>query len=226
MAEDRFEFLSKEKEKSTNIPFAKRLKEPTKEDIFESFAKQQDSAGDRSLSSAFLRGGRAGVSGLLSGYEAEAPPEDEGWLEYMSSLAGEVISDIPGFWAGGELGAIAGGAAGSVIPGAGTAAGAFFGGGAGALALPSLIKNSFGEYRDFINSGGTLSFGDLIERAGKVSKETGKSAIVGAATAGMSKLMPFLKNRHLRSFQQPRLFYFLNLLSSWRFLFLILQSQH
>lgn len=145
------------------------------------------------LQKAFERGGRSGVSGLLMGYKPEKAPNDENWLEHLAALAGEVMSDVPGFWAGGKLGSLVGGGLGSVIPGVGTAAGAIGGGAAGAMAFPSMIKQSFQEYRDFVDKGGNLSFGDFLERAGRVSKETGKAGAVGLATAGMGKLLPFLK---------------------------------
>jgi len=145
------------------------------------------------LKEAFTRGGRSGVSGLLLGYKPDEAPKDENWLEHMAALAGELISDVPGFWAGGKLGALVGGGIGSVIPGVGTAGGILGGGAAGAMAFPSLIKHSFQEYRDFVEKGNNLSFGEFLERAGRISKETGKSATVGLVTAGMSKFLPFMK---------------------------------
>jgi hypothetical protein len=145
------------------------------------------------IAEAFARGGRRGVSGLLMGYKPDKPPTDETWLEHLAALAGELSSDLPGFWAGGELGAMAGATVGSIIPGVGTAGGALGGAAAGAMAFPTMIKHSFNEYRDFVDKGGNLSFGEFLESTGRVASETGKAGVVGLATAGMSKFLPFLK---------------------------------
>lgn len=199
MAKDRFESLSAEKgkDKFQEISALHEIKKIPMETVFERAASSQKTPSAESIESpiyrAFKRGGRAGVSGLLAGYKPEAPPNDENWLEYLAALAGEVLSDTPAFMAGGELGVFAGASLGSIVPGLGTTLGALGGGGAGAMALPSLIKHSFQEYRDFVDSGGDLTFGGFLERAGRISKETGKAATVGLVTAGMSKFLPFLK---------------------------------
>jgi hypothetical protein len=185
MAEDRFDILSKKKVTPTLHALP--------EDHFDRVADEQRYTGERGIVGSFKRGAKSGVSGLLLGERAEAPPEDEGWAEYLSSLAGGLVSDAPAFWAGGEAGALAGAAAGSIVPGIGTGIGALAGGGAGAMALPTLIKSSFGEYRDFVDSGGDLTFGEFLERAGRIGKETSKAGAIGVATAGASRLLPALR---------------------------------
>lgn len=197
MAKDRFDLLSGKRgidkfkeissERARNEPI---LRLPTEA---EKRTEPEPIAREGSIYEAFKRGGRAGVSGLLAGYEPEAPPEDEGWGEFLASLTGGLVSDVPAFWAGGQAGALAGGALGSAIPGAGTAIGAGLGGTVGAFALPSFIKSSFGEYRDFAQKGGDLTFGEFLERSGKVAKETGKAGILGAAMAGAGRFLPIMK---------------------------------
>ena len=197
MEEDFFGLLSPEKKKDRfeSLSELNKAEEPSQQDAFERLAAQQVIAPqeDRSWAAAFKRGGKGGVAGLLAGYEPEAPPEDEGWGEYLASITGGLVSDVPAFWAGGQAGAAAGGALGSVIPGAGTLGGAALGGTVGAFALPSFIKSSFGEYRDFARKGGDLTFGEFLERSGRVAKETGKSGILGVAMAGAGRFLPIMK---------------------------------
>ena len=205
MAEDRFDLLSggSAKDKFQDISELHETKKISKKDAFEMVAARQKelltglaksvSEEGSAISRGFKRGGRAGVSGLLAGYKPEAPPEDEGWGEFLASITGGLVSDAPAFWAGGEAGALAGGAIGSAIPGAGTVAGAGLGGVIGAFTLPAFIKSSFGEYRDFAQKGGDLTFGEFLERSGRVAKETGKAGIIGAAMAGSGRFLPVMK---------------------------------
>jgi len=149
---------------------------------FEVRANELDSSG---MVGAFGRGWKSGVSGLMTGQGEQVSREEQPWYERAAELTGELVSDLPAMSIGGETGGLIG----SVIPGGGTVVGAT----AGAFALPAMIKNSFAEYRDFASKGGDASFGDFIERTGRVAKETGKSAIIGGVTGKMSKFLPYLK---------------------------------
>lgn len=100
------------------------------------------------------------------------------WYEHALEGAGSVVPDILQMAAG----AFAGGAIGTALaPGIGTIAGA----GAGAFAVPTAIRESLiqaYQARDADSSA------DFLDRAGIVIKQTGKSALVGALTAGAGTL--------------------------------------
>lgn len=152
-------------------------------DRFETRAKNLSSrltepTEDRGIWPAFKKGTQGGVSGLLTGHEPEALPKDSTWLERIGSMAGGVVSDYP-----------------AMIPGAaaGTALAGPIGGVAGAFALPSAIRSTFNEYRDFAKQGHGLTYGEFLERASRVGKEAGKSALIGGATGFAGRLLPALK---------------------------------
>lgn len=166
--------------------FDKLAQKPTSSaksgDIFDTIKE-----GERGLWESAKRGYASGTMGIMQGSKKPAPtPEDETTPEYLAATAGKFISDIPSMGAG----MLAGGAAGSAVPIIGSA----IGGGVGAFALPALIDESLQEYRNHVSEGNDITFGEFLDRAGRVTKETGKSAVVGAATAGVSKLLPILKN--------------------------------
>ena len=103
------------------------------------------------------------------------------------TLAGDLPAMIMGGGFGGVAGGAAGGAAGSVVPGVGTAAGAATGAtagaGAGAFALPTLIRNSYIEYLEAKDKPEGMTFGEFIEATGRVARDTGVSAGIGATVA-------------------------------------------
>lgn len=134
---------------------------------------------ERGFMPSLGRGWGAGVTGLLTGGQPQPAPQDESWLEHIGSLVGETASDLPGM--------LTSGLAGEAVAGP-------IGGVAGAFAGPTLLKKSLEEYRDYAAKGNNITFGDFLERAGRVSSETGKSAAIGAATGAISKVLPFLKN--------------------------------
>lgn len=140
---------------------------------------------NRGIYPSFKRGLSSGVSGLAAGYEPEEAPKDEGFFEHLASLTGELASDIPAMSVGGALGAVAGGSLGPI--------GAVAGSSAGAFAAPTLIKQSFAEYRDYAKNGGNDSFKDFIERAGHVGLETAKAGTIGLATGKVAKFLPLLQ---------------------------------
>ncbi len=120
-------------------------------------------------------------------------PSDAKWYDKALSGAAGTVSDLPemaaGFSLGGAAGGLLGGAAGSVVPGLGTvggaAAGTVLGAGAGAFAVPTAIRESLIQA---YQNGTVTSSADFLSRAAIVLKETGKSALVGAATAGAGTL--------------------------------------
>ncbi len=86
---------------------------------------QQSEAENRGFISSVRRGFGKGVTGVLNiggiggsliGKGKQITPQDETWLEHFGSLLGETVSDIPGFIAGGLVGAEGGAAVGSIIP--------------------------------------------------------------------------------------------------------------
>lgn len=163
-------------------------------DLFEKRAKELiPSKQERGFIPSFKAGTQGGVSGLITGHKAEPLPEDASWLEQLGSMAGKFVSDYPAMMAGAEAGALGGGALGSIVPGIGTGVGGLVGAGAGAMALPAAIDKSFEEYHDYAAKGGEGSFGDFLERAGRVAKETGQQAAIGGVTGIVSKALPFLK---------------------------------
>ncbi len=90
--------------------------------------------------------------------------------EFITGLS-SMVSDLPFYIAGG----LAGGAAGSEVPGVGTALGA----GAGSFALPAAIRKTL---MDRIKDGDVDSVGGLLRRAADVTWAATKGALTGAAT--------------------------------------------
>jgi len=139
---------------------------------------------DRGFFSSIQRGYRSGVTGLVTGSPEDRPPEDEGFMEHIGSLIGETVSDLPAMGIGGAAGGMVGVAGGPV--------GVAMGAGAGAFALPAMIKTAFGEYRKHANSGGKLTFGEFLKSAGEVGAAGTRSAVLGAAMPWASKLFGVL----------------------------------
>lgn len=117
------------------------------------------------------------IGELLSIGDAPDKPEELDFFDRLSSTVGELVADLPVMSAG-ALG--------------GTALGGPIGGAAAAFAAPSLIKNVIREYKDHVAKGNDITFGEFIERAGRVGTETGKSAITGAAVGAVGKFLPLL----------------------------------
>ena len=133
---------------------------------------------ERGIIPSFKRGWSGGVAGQLSGEQPQPIPQDESFLEHLGALGGGVVSDFPGMFLGGLAGEAVGGPIGAA---------------AGAFGAPALINKSLQEYREHVNKGNDLTFGEFLERAGRIGKETSKSMTIGAATGAVSKLLPALK---------------------------------
>lgn len=109
-------------------------------------------------------------------------PEDAPMFYRIASQTASLAGDIPAMVAGAMGGGAAGAAAGSAIPVVGTAVGSAVGSGAGAFAAPTFIRES---YMQALEKGEVKDFSDFFERASGVFLETAKSAVTGAATAGI-----------------------------------------
>jgi len=151
----------------------------------------QAPSSDRGVISAFQRGLKSSAPASFV-YERPEVPSGETIPEWIASTAGEIIGDVPAMYAGAAGGIPLGAVMGAPFGPAGIGVGASLGGTAGAFALPTLIKQSLAEYRDAAASGFDGTFGDFLEHVGRVGKETGKSALIGAATAQASRFWPVL----------------------------------
>src|SRR5581483_3851712 len=96
------------------------------------------------------------------------------WYEKAVQGISSTVSDIPEM----AVGAVGGVAAGTAVAGP---LGGILGGGAGTFAVPTLIRESLVQA---YSKGEVTSAADFLNRASIVIKETGKSAAVGALTAG------------------------------------------
>lgn len=167
------------------------------------------------LKEGFLRSASGASVKTIFGVADMLPKKDKNWLEQVASIASEIGGDMPFFAAGASIGkgvgsTLGGGVgamAGSVVPGAGTISGAISGGklggvigaAAGALALPELMKQTYGEYQKYVAQGGKATLGNFIKSAAnaKVWEETGKAAglggLFGTLAPQFAKLVPFLE---------------------------------
>lgn len=117
--------------------------------------------------------------------QSQKAQRDLGFLQNLVKGTGNLIGELPAMGLGGLIG---GGATAETGPGA------ILGAGAGAFAVPTLIRESYTEYQKFFedNPDVDLTWGEYLEAAGRVSKETGKSAAIGAATATIAPLVKVL----------------------------------
>ncbi len=132
---------------------------------------------------AWTNGLQLGASGLMirSRLPDQIAPEHMGRAMRLAQYAGVLVSDLPAIITGAVIGSFGGGAAGTAVaPGPGTATGLVVGGGAGAFALPTLIRE---EYIDALQNGWADGPQDFLARQGAIAWETAKAAIVGAVTA-------------------------------------------
>lgn len=160
--------------------------------IYEESDYDRDTSLIQKIGKAASKGYSKGAIGLITGSKEDNRKIDS-FLGHVVELGSELASDAPAFAGGGALGAVIGGAIGSVVPVLGTAVGAGLGSAFFGMALPTIIKSSFGEYRGFVKKGGKSSYGDYIESVGRIVKEGGKSGAVGLVTANMGRLIPVLK---------------------------------
>ena len=166
MAEDIFSRRCKELGLSNKKPSVQPQK-PLKPEIFEQ---------DRGVIASLLRGLRSGSTGVLLGSESQQQPQDETTMEHLASLGGELASDLPAYTGGAMLGGLLG-------P---------LGAGAGAFALPSLLKSSRRESEKLFQKPKDINLSTGLQALYNVGKETAKSGAVGLATGGASRLAPVI----------------------------------
>jgi hypothetical protein len=104
-------------------------------------------------------------------------PQHSKWYERAAATASQMFHETPESLAG----MLAGGAVGSVAG----PIGSLLGGGAGAFAVPAAIRES---YVQAYSKGEIAGSADFLNRAAIVLKQTGKEALIGAATVGAGKL--------------------------------------
>lgn len=153
----------------------------------------------QSLLEAFGAGFQMSVTGLIKrGDKPDTVLAKNADMFYrIASQAGTIAGDVPAMMAGQLLGSVTlgpvagagGAAAGEAVAGppgalAGAAIGEAAGAGAVAFALPTAIRATLMQHYE---KGDVTSFSDFWERASAIAIETGKSAAVGFATAGVGK---------------------------------------
>jgi len=153
---------------------------------------KKDSSIITKLAKSATRGFGKGVTGLIIGTPEDKEQADT-FAEYLAEFGGELASDAPAYSGGAALGAIIGGTIGSIVPVIGTATGAMLGGAFMTMALPTMIKKSFDEYKDYAKQGGDATFEGFISRTGNILGEGAKSGAVGLVTANMGRFLPLLK---------------------------------
>jgi hypothetical protein len=133
------------------------------------------------VADSFLKSIEAGfemsVSGLLARQKLPDTvlPEHADMAWRIGSQIGTIAGDLPAMF----VGMVEGGAAGSVVaPGIGTAIGA----GAGGFALPTAMREFLVQNYE---KGQITDFNDFWARSSALFLETGKSAVIGAATGGV-----------------------------------------
>lgn len=134
------------------------------------------------VADSFLKSIEAGfemsVSGLLARQKLPDTvlPEHADMAWRIGSQIGTIAGDLPAMF----VGMVEGGAAGTLIagPGLGTAAGA----GAGGFALPTAMREFLVQNYE---KGQITDFKDFWARSSALFLETGKSAVIGAATGGV-----------------------------------------
>lgn len=126
-------------------------------------------------------GWQSSATGLISRGklpDIQLDPQHSKWYERLATGITQMGSDLPEMIVGGI-----GGAAVTSLATANPFIG-IMGGGAGAFALPTAIRES---YIQALQSGQADGGGDFLSRATIVLKHTGKDALIGAATAGLGK---------------------------------------
>lgn len=128
-------------------------------------------------------GWQMSVTGLLQNQKNPdfVMPEDAPTAARIVSQVSTLAGDLPAMVAGWVGGGAAMGAAGSVVPVAGTAAGAFIGANAGGAALPAAMRTFL---MDRYEKGDIKDFSDFWERSSAIAWETIKQGAAGAAGGG------------------------------------------
>lgn len=171
-------------EKRLNTPVNTQSQAPKEENVKPLYTKQQNG-----LIESFQRGLRGSVSGEAANIANHVKPEqleDPTWWESLVESAGTITGDLPYYAAGASLGAALGATGGPL--------GSFVGGGFGSFALPAFLKESLRQYKDYVEQGNDLSFGEFLQRADKVANKTLTEGAFGVILGQVSKAIPYLKD--------------------------------
>ena len=156
--------------------------------------KEQKSLMDHFVSGLKEKSVSGQLSKFVSGDNSEKPnTEDPKFWGSLAQSTGEIVGDIPYMAAGATIGSIIGGSAGLAGGPIGTAVGGVTGGLFGTMAVPAFLKASLTEYRDYVNKGNDLTFGDFLQRADKIASKTLTEGAFGIVLGAINKVMPLLK---------------------------------
>src|SRR5579859_493326 len=152
----------------------------------------------RSLIQTFEQGlsksASGSIVGTLDGHKSpEELTEDAPFWQHLVEFGGTITGDVPFMAAGSTLGGLIGGAAGSRFGGPGAALGGVGGALFGTLAFPAFIKESLKEYRDYVDKGNDLTFGEFLQQADRVASNTLREGAFGIILGGLNKLGPMLE---------------------------------
>jgi len=136
-----------------------------------------------SIDGNLIEGLKASAIGQMLGFNAQYPAGDASLGESLKFKAGALSGDIPAM----SLGSVGGGALAGLL-GAGPL-GAAIGAGAGAFGLPELVK----QIATYIKKPSGDTFVDKLGNIADIPIQTGKQALIGAATGGAGRLAPLLK---------------------------------
>lgn len=143
------------------------------------------------------------VEGPIQGHKAQVAA---GLAETVGDLPASILGGVIGAIGGGATGGATGTAAGAAVPVlgetgvsevaggvTGTAVGGTVGAGAGAMALPQLIKSERDRYARALESGQVRGPEDFLRIQGQVLKDTAQAAAVGGLTGAVGgKVAPLL----------------------------------
>ena len=143
--------------------------------------------GADSFTEALQAGWQSSATGLIARGKLPDIVLDPAHVTFMQKLAAggaQIVSEIPEMMAGGAIGGAAAGALGietgpleaAVIPA---------GAGAGALALPTVIRASL---MQAYSKGAVANSSDFFDRVKFVAKATTKDAVIGALSGGMGAI--------------------------------------
>lgn len=149
---------------------------------------------ETSFAEDYARGLQRSASGELAHPLTQKQVEENpGFWSSLVEEAGTITGDMPYILAGTTLGASVGGTLGSAIGPEGTAGGALLGGGFGAMAFPEFLKSAIQEYRDYVDQGNDITFGEFLERANRVGSKTLNSGMMGVILGLVNRSAPVLK---------------------------------
>ena len=146
----------------------------------------EDTLNDQSsLGDIASEGLKASALGQLLGYKPQHPTMNASMPESLAFKAGALGGDVPTMSAGSVLGGALAGLLG------GGPLGAALGAGAGSFGLPEFIKQLSSYVRKEPKKDESLvdKLGSILD----IGLQTGKQAIIGAATGGAGRLFPLLK---------------------------------